>query len=542
MSSLSPNTFASLLRHHRQALGLTQEELAERARLSVQAIGALERGTRQAPRRETVDLLAEALALTGPERAAFETAARGQRGTNPPISPLPATPPEATPRSEANGQPTPGPLSPGEAFPSARLSPLRKRGRLLAGLVGGLLLAGLLLSTALLPGIHTFLKGGTLCLATDFTTSGSYVFTTPLQRAVNLAVMQNQHLDHGYQLQVRNYHDPAPQEGDSGPSTGARNVQEIAQNPCMVGIIGPLFSSIAAAQMPVAANAGLVMISPGNTVSGLTLQPYAALDGYDFEQLHPPGKPLTYFRIAPTNVAEGGADAAFAFQTLEARSAYVVSDRTAYGAELVSGFTQGFQVKGGTIAGTTSIPADNTSAITDLAARIATINPDAVFFGGTTKSAAEMLKVQLQQHRYTGPFICGDAIALEPDFITQVGTQAANDIFASDAAYNLGYSTSEAAAQFIRAYTAHYPGNEYLSSFTAEAYDAAMVLITAIKQLIQADQTVTRATVLEQVRHIQYTGVIGPISFDENGDITHGVLTMYIVRTGQWVYLQQMNT
>src|SRR5215467_226087 len=99
MSSLPPAPFASLLRRYRQAAGLTQEELAERARLSVQAIGALERGERQAPRKETIDLLAEALALTGPERAAFEAAARQQRATNPPTSTLPspaAAPLEAT--------------------------------------------------------------------------------------------------------------------------------------------------------------------------------------------------------------------------------------------------------------------------------------------------------------------------------------------------------------------------------------------------------------------------------------------------------------
>ena len=38
--------FGSLLRRHRQAAGLTQEELAERARLSARAVIDLERGAR----------------------------------------------------------------------------------------------------------------------------------------------------------------------------------------------------------------------------------------------------------------------------------------------------------------------------------------------------------------------------------------------------------------------------------------------------------------------------------------------------------------
>jgi branched-chain amino acid transport system substrate-binding protein len=135
----------------------------------------------------------------------------------------------------------------------------------------------------------------------------------------------------------------------------------------------------------------------------------------------------------------------------------------------------------------------------------------------------------------------GDGIALEPPFVTQAGAKAANGTFASDSAFNLGFSTSVEAAQFIRAYSARYPGKEYLTPYTAAAYDAAMVLITAIKQLIQAGQPVTRAAMLEQVQHIQYAGVIGPISFDENGDITHGVFTMYTVQAGQWVYFQQLS-
>lgn len=36
--------FAAILRHHRLAAGLSQEDLAEQARMSARGIGALERG------------------------------------------------------------------------------------------------------------------------------------------------------------------------------------------------------------------------------------------------------------------------------------------------------------------------------------------------------------------------------------------------------------------------------------------------------------------------------------------------------------------
>jgi len=76
-------TFRDLLRQRRQAAGLTQEELAERARLSPRAIGALERGERSMPRRATVQLLADALVLTEDEYAELLAVARRRSSAAP---------------------------------------------------------------------------------------------------------------------------------------------------------------------------------------------------------------------------------------------------------------------------------------------------------------------------------------------------------------------------------------------------------------------------------------------------------------------------
>jgi non-specific serine/threonine protein kinase len=69
-------TFGDLLRRYRLATGLTQEELAEKAQVSQRAISDLERGQRTRPWRDTIQLLAQALHLEGPDRAQLEAAAR----------------------------------------------------------------------------------------------------------------------------------------------------------------------------------------------------------------------------------------------------------------------------------------------------------------------------------------------------------------------------------------------------------------------------------------------------------------------------------
>lgn len=68
-------TLGALMRTRRRELGLTQELLAERAAISVQAIGALERGERLYPRRDTLDRLVDALGLAGERQADFLSAA-----------------------------------------------------------------------------------------------------------------------------------------------------------------------------------------------------------------------------------------------------------------------------------------------------------------------------------------------------------------------------------------------------------------------------------------------------------------------------------
>jgi WD40 repeat protein/transcriptional regulator with XRE-family HTH domain len=71
-------SFGGLLRQLRAEARLTQEELAEAAHLSPRSVSDLERGVNRTARRETAELLAEALGLAGAAREAFVAAARGR--------------------------------------------------------------------------------------------------------------------------------------------------------------------------------------------------------------------------------------------------------------------------------------------------------------------------------------------------------------------------------------------------------------------------------------------------------------------------------
>ncbi len=85
------SSFARLLRYYRLAAGLTQEELAERARLSARAISDLERGLKAMPHRHTVELLAEALELPIEDLERAVPRRRGPRSSRD-RAPLPVPP------------------------------------------------------------------------------------------------------------------------------------------------------------------------------------------------------------------------------------------------------------------------------------------------------------------------------------------------------------------------------------------------------------------------------------------------------------------
>ncbi len=73
MLMTSRTHFGDLLRHFRYAAGMTQEQLAEHAALSVRAIAYLERGL-HAPYPYTLRRLADALGLSAEDRAALASA------------------------------------------------------------------------------------------------------------------------------------------------------------------------------------------------------------------------------------------------------------------------------------------------------------------------------------------------------------------------------------------------------------------------------------------------------------------------------------
>lgn len=366
----------------------------------------------------------------------------------------------------------------------------------------------------------------------------------PTQYGVDLAVSQNKDLGNGYTLSVVNKND----EGASGAdgTIGASNIQQLEADPQVMAVVGPFNSGVAKSEIPIVNKQTLVLISPSNTNPGLTLQQYAASRGINFELLHPAGKPNAYFRIPANDIVQGKADADIALSApINAKTAFVVDDNTVYGKGLADYISTAFTAGGGKLVGDrSSISKDQASSVAGpLADKIKSLNPDVVFFGGVNEQGGGVLKKALFDKGYTKPLVGGDGIADDPSWITTAGSGASNT-YGTVAAPDISTLTSGAAAKFKSDYTtfvAGKPSND-LIPYSAQSYDAAMLEITAIKNVIASGKPVTRLAVRDEVAKIKYTGVTGSISFDANGDNASTLFSVYTVNdSGKWVYLKQVN-
>jgi branched-chain amino acid transport system substrate-binding protein len=294
-------------------------------------------------------------------------------------------------------------------------------------------------------------------------------------------------------------------------------------NSQIIAMVGTFNSSVAKVIIPIVTPAHLVMISPSNTNPGLTLEQYAQANGVNWSQLHPAGYPEAYFRLPGNDVVQGNVDALLALGTLRGsplscKTAYFVDDDSTYGIGLANYTIDSFTTYGGKDLGRSSTQSTQVGSLSSLAGSIASTNPDCVFLDGVTSGGLGLLKQDLVTAGYGGPAIGGDGIAQDPAWLQAAGSAAVNS-YASAMAADIETFTSGAGAAFIRDYKSAFPSAE-ITPYAAMAYDAAMIEIQAIKNVIAAGKQVTRENVRAAVASIQYAGVTGPISFGATGDNT----------------------
>src|SRR5262249_34931281 len=113
--------------------------------------------------------------------------------------------------------------------------------------------------------------------------------------------------------------------GAHDPQTGANNAQSLIADPKVIGMLGPLHSSVAKAQIPPTMDAGLAQCSPANTNEGLTKPEFGALDIRKEKPTE-----INYVRVATTDDLQSKADADFLAE-LGVKNLYIIDDTETFG-------------------------------------------------------------------------------------------------------------------------------------------------------------------------------------------------------------------
>ncbi|MBK7662632.1 MAG: branched-chain amino acid ABC transporter substrate-binding protein [Sterolibacteriaceae bacterium] len=298
-------------------------------------------------------------------------------------------------------------------------------------------------------------------------------------------------------------------EDDEANPTKATTVAQKLVDAKVVAVVGHFNSGASIPASKIYSDAGIVQISPGSTNPKYTQQGFK-----------------TTYRVVANDDQQGPVGAQFAVEKLVAKRVAVIDDSTAYGQGLANAFATKATALGATIVArehTTDKDTDFTAILTSIKAK----DPDLVFFGGIDTQAGPMAK-QMAALGIKARFLGGDGMQT-PNFIKLAGDSAEG---AMASIPGLPKDKMPGGKEFLDKFKAKYKTEVEL--FAPMGYDAVFVIVEAMKRAGSTEPS----KILAEMPKTNYKGVIGPIAFDDKGDLKDGPLTIYEVKSGKWEPLE----
>ena len=377
---------------------------------------------------------------------------------------------------------------------------------------------------------------GTVTVASDLPTSGGDAsIGGGTEKGVKLAVDQanaNKLLG-GCTITYIAKDDASVAKGKHDPQQGAQNVTALANNPAVVGVVGPFNSSVAVAELPITNAAGLAQISPSNTDPGLTI---AGSDpDINTASLQPSGK-VTYFRVISNDTVQAQVMAQVTTKELSLKKIYDIDDQETYGKDLSNYYDQDVQRDGGSIVKRVGLPGttkDFHAALTEAKG----LGADGIFFGGVAANGSGIIRSQMNDVGLNSITLLSGDGTVDPQYFKDAGAAGSSPAEASSAPDATNLSS---AASFNTTFKSTYSQDPV--AYSAYGYDCMNILLNAIKQVISdnggqipADPTMFRSSVITKIAATDWMGAIGETKFDKLGDTLNHAFSVYTPQGGKWV-------
>ena len=291
------------------------------------------------------------------------------------------------------------------------------------------------------------------------------------------------------------------EDDQEDPKVGATVAQKLVDAK-VAGVVGHLNSGTSIPASPIYNQAGIPVISGSATNPKLTEQGFK-----------------NQFRDVGRDDQQGPAIATYIAGVRKPKLVAVVDDASAYGegiANEVEKTLKSVKIQVLPREKGTNKTTDWKAVLTKLRGR----NPDAIFYGGMTSTAAPLIK-QGRELGMKAVFSFGDG-ACEGEMVKLAG-EATEGMLCSQA----GIPVEAASKKFLEAFKKRYNADPII--YAPFTYDAANLIIEAMKKADSADP----AKYLPELQKISFTGATGPIAFDDKGDRKDAEITIFAMNKGK---------
>ncbi len=307
-------------------------------------------------------------------------------------------------------------------------------------------------------------------------------------------------------------------DGKSDAATIANSATQLAQSDKVVAMLGFSDSDMVMAAAPVAAKAGVVFVTSGATSP----------------KLPDPVPDYLYLACFGDNV-QAAAGAEYAFDTLKAKTAYLLIDKgMEYTLLLGKYFKERFTELGGAIV----LEDTYQGGDKDFSAQITKLKgakkaPDLLYIAAGPDDIGTLVK-QFRDAGVKKPIMGGDGYDT-PLLIQVAGAGAENVYFTTHSLMDADLGT-DAVKKFIAAYQAEYK-NPPENAFAGLGYDTVKLIADAIKRAGSADPKAIREA-LQGTKDL--AGVTGAITYQPGSRIPQKGVTVILVKGGKFTLAQEV--
>ncbi len=319
----------------------------------------------------------------------------------------------------------------------------------------------------------------------------------------------------GYKIDMMTLNDATASAGQYDPAQAATNAKKFVADPNVVAAIGPQMSGAGKAMAPILSAGNLATITPSSTNPDITDPKFAG-------QFRPAGKAI-YFRTVTTDAFQGPNMANYMRDTLHVKSVYILDDSGAYGVGIANAYEGQAKKIGIKVLGHDQLnpkEADYTTVLT----KIKGMNPDAIYYGGVAGAGVKLVKQSYDV--LPNAIKAGGDGMFSSDVLKGGGFPSVEGWYATLASPHL--TENPEAKEWNERYRDKFKVNS--DDYALTAYDAALVILDAIKRVAASGQPVNRNTVRDAVQTTKLKTLQGEVAFDENGDILQRTISVFQIK------------